>query len=83
MARQADKTVLSGVPRSMPSLLRAYQLAHGGRVGFDWKQATSPRQGRRRDRELREAVATRGEASAEAEEEFGDLLFSIVTSRES
>ena len=35
-----DKTVLSGVPRSMPSLLRAYELStRAATVGFDWVKA--------------------------------------------
>src|SRR5918993_5042740 len=36
-AGEQDKTVLSGVPRSMPSLLRAYELStRAAMVGFDW-----------------------------------------------
>lgn len=36
-AGQAPKTLLSGVPRAMPSLLRAYETAkRAATVGFDW-----------------------------------------------
>jgi MazG family protein len=79
-AGEPEKTVLSGVPRSMPSLLRAYELStRAAQVGFDW-----PTTGEVLDkvdeevRELREAVAATGAKSREAEEEFGDLLFTLV-----
>ena len=79
-AGESEKTVLSGVPRSMPSLLRAYELStRAAMVGFDW--ATTGDVIDKVDeeiRELRDAVANGGGASAEAEEEFGDLLFALV-----
>jgi MazG family protein len=79
-AGESDKTVLSGVPRSMPSLLRAYELSsRAAMVGFDW--ATTGDVIDKVDeeiRELREAVAEGGGTSPEAEEEFGDLLFALV-----
>lgn len=75
-----QQTLLSGVPRSMPSLLRAYELStRAAQVGFDW-----PTTGNVIDKadeeikELREAVAQGGGKSEHAEEEFGDLLFSLV-----
>ena len=79
-AGETEKTLLSGVPRSMPSLLRAYELStRAAQVGFDW-----PTTGDVLDkvdeeiRELRDAVSATGARSPEAEEEFGDLLFSLV-----
>jgi MazG family protein len=79
-AGEPDKTVLSGVPRSMPSLLRAYELStRAAQVGFDWVTTGDVVDKAEEEiRELREAVAEGGGKSAEAEEEFGDLLFSLV-----
>ena len=79
-AAEAEKTVLSGVPRSMPSLLRAYELStRAAQVGFDWvTTADVIDKAEEEIRELREAVSGGGGQSAEAEEEFGDLLFSLV-----
>jgi MazG family protein len=79
-AGEPDKTILSGVPRSMPSLLRAYELStRAAQVGFDWvKTGDVIDKADEELRELREAVATGGGTSREAEEEFGDLLFSLV-----
>ena len=79
-AGAADKTVLSGVPRSMPSLLRAYELStRAAMVGFDWANTGDVIDKVDEEiRELREAVANGGGKSPEAEEEFGDLLFALV-----
>jgi MazG family protein len=79
-AGEPEKTVLSGVPRSMPSLLRAYELStRAAQVGFDWVTTDDVIDKAEEEiRELREAVANGGGKSAEAEEEFGDLLFSLV-----
>jgi MazG family protein len=79
-AGESEKTVLSGVPRSMPSLLRAYELStRAAMVGFDWAKTDDVIDKAEEEiRELREAVADGGGKSAEAEEEFGDLLFALV-----
>jgi MazG family protein len=79
-AGEADKTLLSGVPRSMPSLLRAFELStRAAQVGFDWEtQGDVIDKAEEEIKELREAVAAGGGTSAHAEEEFGDLLFSLV-----
>ena len=79
-AGEPDKTVLSGVPRSMPSLLRAYELStRAAQVGFDWARTEDVLDKADEEmRELRDAVKTMGAKSPEAEEEFGDLLFSLV-----
>lgn len=79
-AGEPDKTILSGVPRSMPSLLRAYELStRAAQVGFDWATTGDVIDKVEEEiRELREAVTTTGASSREAEEEFGDLLFALV-----
>jgi MazG family protein len=79
-AGESEKTVLSGVPRSMPSLLRAYELStRAAMVGFDWAKTDDVIDKVEEEvRELREAVADGGGKSPEAEEEFGDLLFALV-----
>ena len=79
-AGEPEKTVLSGVPRSMPSLLRAYELStRAAQVGFDWVKTDDVIDKAEEEvRELRDAVKTTGAHSREAEEEFGDLLFSLV-----
>lgn len=79
-AGEPDKTLLSGIPRSMPSLLRAYELStRAATVGFDWvKPEDVLDKIDEETRELREAVETLGAKSPEAEEELGDLLFAVA-----
>jgi MazG family protein len=71
---------MSGLPRSLPALLRADQLGQrAARVGFDWEQPSDVLHKIDEEvREFREAVETEGMASAHAEEEFGDLLFALT-----
>jgi len=74
-------TLLSGIAPTLPALLRAYHIGvRAASVGFDW---TTP--GDIVDKiqeevdELREVVGKDGEVDQDrAEEEMGDLLFSIA-----
>jgi len=76
-AKGQKKRILAGVPASMPSLLRAHEIGtRVAAVGFDWNTATDVIDKVDEEvRELREALA---ESPARAEEELGDLLFSIA-----
>jgi MazG family protein len=73
-----NKSVLSGVPRSIPALLKASRLTEkAARVGFDWRRTEDVFDKLDEEiAELREAVAS-GEAS-KIEDEIGDLLFTIA-----
>lgn len=72
-----EKRLLSGVPSSLPALLRAYEIGNRvAAVGFDWPDTTGVVDKIEEEvRELREAVA---QSPARAAEELGDLLFSIA-----
>jgi nucleoside triphosphate diphosphatase len=80
-AATKPKTLLSGIASALPALLRAYHIGtRAASVGFDW---TTP--GDVVDKiqeevdELREVAGKAGEIDQErAEEEMGDLLFSIA-----
>jgi len=76
--KEGKKSVLEGVPRSLPALVKAYRIqdkAHG--IGFDWNHAEEVLEKVREEQgELAQAVAE-GQA-APIEEEFGDVLFSWV-----
>ena len=78
-AGEPGKTLLSGIPRSMPSLLRSYEICtRVATVGFDWVTPEDVLDKIDEEvREVRDAVATLGAKSPEAEEEIGDLLFTI------
>lgn len=70
------KSVLAGVPRSLPALLRAYEVSkRAARAGFEWESLDGVWDKlREEEAELREAMET-GEGVAE---EIGDFLFTVV-----
>jgi ATP diphosphatase len=69
--------VLAGVPRSLPALLRAYEVGRRvAAVGFDWSKATDVVD--KIDEEVRELREALGESPQRAAEELGDLLFSLA-----
>ena len=76
--KSENKSVLSGVPQSLPALLKASRLTEkAARVGFDWRRTEDVFDKVDEElAELREAVAS-GDA-AHIEEEIGDLLFTIA-----
>jgi len=75
------KTTLSGVPKTLPSLLRAYEISsRAAAVGFDWAKAADVL-----DKIEEEVAEVRREVESgatghlsRAEEEMGDLLFAIT-----
>jgi tetrapyrrole methylase family protein / MazG family protein len=76
--KSENKSVLSGVPQSLPALLKASRLTEkAARVGFDWRRTEDVFDKVDEElAELREAVAS-GD-TAHIEEEIGDLLFTIA-----
>lgn len=82
----ADSSALSGVPRELPSLLRAYRLGvKAALVGFDWAKLEEVwAKVEEEMAELRSAMsglpsgAAHAATSAEAREEVGDLLFAVA-----
>lgn len=74
----ARKSVLDGVPKDLPSLMKAYKLQHkAAKVGFDWDNI-APVWDKINEEiaELKKAIKENNKANIEAE--FGDVLFSIV-----
>jgi len=71
-------SVLDGVPRELPALLRAHRLQEkASRVGFDWTEAREVL--RKVEEELTELQAAMdGQAADRVEAELGDLLFALV-----
>jgi tetrapyrrole methylase family protein/MazG family protein len=71
-------SVVSGIPRHLPALLKAEQVQRKvSRVGFDWK-TVAPVAAKVEEElaEVRHAVARH--KPAEVREELGDLLFAVV-----
>lgn len=73
-----EQPLLSGVPRELPGLLKAYKLQKkAASVGFDWDKLDQVLPVVESEwLELKEAIERFGKA--EQQEELGDLLFSVV-----
>lgn len=75
---EGRKGTLDGVPRHLPALQRAWRITDkASRVGFDWNSLEEVFL--KIEEEVRELEEVRqGGSQAQVEEEFGDLLFSLV-----
>lgn len=81
--KEGNKSVLSGVPKGLPALVKAYRIQDKVRgVGFDWEDKNEV--WKKVEEELDEFKAefnltTQTSIDMEkAEAEFGDLLFSLI-----
>ena len=76
--KDGNKTVLAGVPASLPSLIKAYRIQDKARhVGFDWEDRQDVWAKVRE--ELGELeVELQREDKQHSEEELGDFLFSVI-----
>lgn len=69
--KDGNKTVLSGVPASLPSLIKAYRMQDKARaVGFDWEKREEVWA------KVKEEIAEFEENPSE--DELGDIIFSLV-----
>lgn len=75
---QPDQSILSGVPKALPALLRAQRVGDkASRAGFDWGQIEGPLAKVHEEvAELEQAIQS-GDAT-EIAHELGDALFSLV-----
>lgn len=76
--KDGNKTVLSGVPSSLPALIKAYRIQEkAAHVGFDWD---NPLQVWDKVKEEMQEVENElmGDNATDRELEFGDLFFSLV-----
>ena len=81
--KEGNKSVLSGVPSSLPALIKASRIQEKARgVGFDWEEKSQVWE--KVEEELLEFKAEFNATTSEAinkekaEAEFGDLLFSLI-----
>ncbi len=79
LKEKGRKSVLEGVPTSLPALVKAYRIQDKAKgVGFDWEKPEQVWE------KVQEEVAEFGEEAqkennkAKMEEEYGDLLFALV-----
>ncbi|MCQ2221014.1 MAG: nucleoside triphosphate pyrophosphohydrolase [Prevotella sp.] len=76
--KDGNKTVLSGVPASLPSLIKAYRIQDKAcNVGFDWKEREDVWEKVREELDELEAELKK-EDKERSLEELGDFIFSLV-----
>ena len=76
--KDGNKSLLSGVPVSMPSLIKAYRMQEkAANVGFDWEKKEDV-WAKVREEIAEVEVEMRSGDKDKMEKEFGDLLFSLV-----
>ena len=76
--KEGKKSVLSGVPKTLPALIKAMRLQEKAKqVGFEWENKEQVWDKVKEEKaELQEAISL--EDQKKIEEEFGDLVFSLV-----
>lgn len=76
--KDGNKTVLSGVPTSLPSLIKAYRIQDKARnVGFDWEKKEDVWQKVREELDELETELNKGDKDLSTNE-LGDLLFAVI-----
>ena len=76
--KEGNKSVLSGVPNSLPALLKAYRIQEKARaVGFDWEKPEQVYEKVKEELAEFETEIKYGNQQ-NAEKEFGDVLFSLI-----
>ena len=71
------KSLLKGVPKTMPALLRAHEIStRAAAVGFDWERPDDVIT--KIEEEVEELRAAANEGRERTEEEMGDLLFAMA-----
>jgi XTP/dITP diphosphohydrolase len=75
---KGKKSVLEGVPSSLPSIVKAWRIQEKSKqVGFEWENKEDVwKKVEEETAELKEAVESNDPAAIQ--DEFGDLLFSLV-----
>lgn len=73
-----NKSVLSGVPKSLPAMIKAHRIQDKARgVGFDWEERVQVWDKLHEEFEELKAEIEKGNTDG-MEDEFGDLFFSLI-----
>ncbi len=74
---EGKKSVLSGVPRSLPAMVKAYRMQEKtGQVGFEWEN--SEQVWEKVEEEIGEFKESLNDSKEKQEDEFGDILFALI-----
>lgn len=75
---EGKKSILSGVPNSLPAMIKAYRMQEKtAQVGFEWENREQVWY--KVTEEIHELeIAIQSQKNIDIEEEFGDVLFSLI-----
>ena len=78
--KEGNKSVLGGVPKSLPALIKATRIQDKAKaVGFDWENKNQVWEKVQEELgELRAEIDTEKADKQKIEQEFGDVLFSLI-----
>ncbi|MEQ8707000.1 MAG: nucleoside triphosphate pyrophosphohydrolase [Phaeodactylibacter sp.] len=77
--QEGKKSVLAGVPRSLPAMVKAYRMQEKTKqVGFEWENKAQVWDKVVEEIEEFREASEQGLSQEKKEEEFGDVLFSMI-----
>ena len=77
--KEGKKSVLEGVPKSLPAMVKAYRMQEKTKqVGFEWENTEQVWEKVQEELEEFKETLDQGLSQAKKEEEFGDVLFSLI-----
>ncbi len=77
--KSGKKRVLSGVPKSLPAMIKAYRIQDKVKgVGFDWEAPHQVWDKVQEEMDELKREVESGKSPKKIEEEFGDLLFALI-----
>tara|TARA_B110000483_G_scaffold62155_2_gene77329 strand:+ start:4999 stop:5757 length:759 start_codon:yes stop_codon:yes gene_type:complete len=75
--KEGKKSVLSGVPKSLPAMVKAYRMQDKtAQVGFEWENAEQV--WKKVEEEIKEFKEVVDVDPEKMEDEFGDIMFSLI-----
>lgn len=75
--KEGKKSVLSGVPKSLPAMVKAYRMQDKtAQVGFEWENADQVWE--KVEEEIQEFKEVVDVDQDKMEDEFGDIMFSLI-----
>ena len=75
--KEGKKSVLSGVPKSLPAMVKAYRMQDKtAQVGFEWENANQVWE--KVEEEIQEFKEVVDVDQDKMEDEFGDIMFSLI-----
>lgn len=77
--KEGKKSVLQGVPKSLPAMVKAYRMQEKtAQVGFEWENSAQVWDKVEEEMAEFKEVVESGGSQERKEEEFGDILFSLI-----